>query len=78
MGLHEVIELLANSVTVRDKILQSVLSVAPIFVEATCDNLPKREVMGSGDKEGLQEVSQTMLRHIQGLQGHLIPSHGHV
>ena len=55
-----------------------VLSIVPIFVEATADNLPKREVMGSGDKEGLQEASQTMLRHVQGLRGHLVPSPSHV
>ena len=61
MGLHEVIELLAKSITVRYEVVQTVLSVAPIFVETTANNLPKHEVMGSGDEEGLQEASQTML-----------------
>ena len=78
MGLHEVIELLANLITVPYKVVQTVLSVAPIFVEATADNLSKREVMGSGDEEGLQEASQTMLRHVQGLRGQPVLSHSHV
>ena len=78
MGLREVIKLLANSITVRYKVVQAVLSVAPIFVETMADNLPKREVMGSGDEEGLQEASQTMLRCVQGLRGQLVPSHSHV
>ena len=61
MGLHEVIELFANSITAPYEVIQTVLSITPIFVEATADNLSKRGVMGSGDEEGLQEVSQTML-----------------
>ena len=61
MGLHEVIELLANSITAPYEVVQMVLSIAPIFIETTADNLPKREVMGSGDEERLQEASQTML-----------------
>ena len=69
MGLHEVIELLANSIMVPYEVVQMVLSVAPIFIETMADNLPKCEVMGSGDKEGLQEASQTMLRCVQGLKG---------
>ena len=62
MGLHEVIELFANTITMPYEVVQMVLSVTPIFVEATADNLSKHEVMGSGGKEGLQEVSQTMLQ----------------
>ena len=78
MGLHEVIELLANLITAPYKVVQMVLSVASIFIETTADNLPKREVMGSGDEEGLQEASQTMLQCVQGLRGQLVPSHSHV
>ena len=69
MGLHEVIELFTNTITVPYEVIQMVLSVAPIFIEATADNLSKREVMGSGDEEGFQEASQTMLRCVQGLRG---------
>ena len=61
MGLHEVNELFVNSITAPYEVVQMVLSVASIFVVATADNLSKREVMGSGDEEGLQEASQTML-----------------
>ena len=78
MGLYEVIKLLANSITVRHEVVQSVLSVALILVETMADNLPEHEVMGSGDEDGLQEVSQTMLRCVQGLRGQLVPSHSHV
>ena len=78
MGLHEVIKLLASSSTVHYEVVQSVLSIAPIFVETMPDKLPKHEVMGSGDKEGLQEASKTMLQHVQGLGGQLVPSHSHV
>ena len=78
MSLHEVIELFANMIMVPYEVVQMVLSIAPIFVEAMADNLSEHEVMGSGDKEGLQEVSQTMLQCIQGLRGHLVPSHSHV
>ena len=77
MGL-KVIELLANSVTVHYEVVQSVLSVTPIFIETMPNNLPKCEVMGSGDKEGLQEASQTMLRFVQGLRGQLISSLSHI
>ena len=63
MGLHEVIELFANSIMVPYEVIQTVLSVAPIFVVATADNLSKHQVMGSGDEEGLQEAFQTMLRY---------------
>ena len=69
MGLLEVIELFANSIMVPYEVIQTVLSVAPIFIEATADNISKCEVMGSGDEEGLQESSQTMLRRVQGLRG---------
>ena len=62
MGLHEVIELFMNMITAPYEVIQMVLSVASIFVEAMADNLFKHEVMGSGDEEGLQEASQTMLR----------------
>ena len=78
MGLHKVIKLLANSIMVHYEVIQMVLSAAPIFVETMANNLPKREVMGSGDEEGLQEAFQTMLRCIQGLRGQLVPSHSHV
>ena len=61
MGLHKVIELLANSITVSYEVVQTMLSVTPIFIETMANNLPKHEVMGSGDEEGLQEASQTML-----------------
>ena len=71
-------ELLANSITMCDKIIQPVLSVAPIFVQATCHDLPEQEVMGGWDQEGLQEASQTMPRCIQHLRGQLVPSSGHV
>ena len=54
MGLYEVIELLPNMITASHKVIQTVLSIAPIFVEAMGDDLPKCEVMGSGDEEGLQ------------------------
>ena len=67
MGLQEVIELFANSIMVPYEVVQMVLSVTPIFVEAMTDNLSEREVMGGGDEEGLQEESQTMLRCVQGL-----------
>ena len=78
MGLHEVIELLVNSITAPYEVVQMMLSVAPIFIETMANNLPKHEVMGSGDEEGLQEASQTMLRCVQGLRGQLVPSHSHV
>ena len=78
MSLHKVIKLFTKTITVPYEVVQMVLSVAPIFVEATADNLPKREVMGSGDEEGLQEASQTMLQCVQGLRGHLVPSPSHV
>ena len=61
MGLYEVIKLLANLIMVCHEVIQSVLSVTPMLVETTADNLPEHEVMGSGDEEGLQEASQTML-----------------
>ena len=69
MGLYEVIELFANSIMAPYEVVQMVLSVASIFVEAMANNLSKREVMGSGDEEGLQEASQTMLQRVQGLRG---------
>ena len=53
VGHYEVIELLANSVTVRHEVVQPVLSIVPIVVEATPNYLPKCEVMRDGDKEGL-------------------------
>ena len=51
MGLHEVIELLANSIMAHYEVVQTVLSITPIFVETTANNLPKCEVMGSGDEK---------------------------
>ena len=69
MGLHKVIELFANSIVAPYEVVQMVPSVAPIFIEATTDNLSEHEVMGGGDEEGLQEASQTMLRCVQGLRG---------
>ena len=61
MGLNEVIELLASSGMACYEVVQVVLSVMPIFVEDPPDNLLKREVISSGDQEGLQEASKTML-----------------
>ena len=53
MSLHEVIELFANSIVVPHEVVQTVLSVASIFIEATSDNLSEREIMGGWDEEGL-------------------------
>ena len=53
MSLHEVIELLANSIAMLHEVVQTVLSVASIFIEATSDNLSECEIMGGGDEEGL-------------------------
>ena len=53
MSLHEVVELLVNSIAVPYEVVQMVLSVASIFIEAMSDNLPEREIMGGGDEEGL-------------------------
>ena len=53
MHLHEVIELLTNSIAVPYKVVQMVLGVASIFIEATSDNLSEHEIMGGGDEEGL-------------------------
>ena len=55
MALHEVIELLANSIMVRYEVVQTVLNITPIFVETMADNLPKCEVMASGDEEGVPD-----------------------
>ena len=53
MSLHEVVELFVNLIAVPYEVIQMVLSVASIFVEATSDNLSEREIMGGGDEEGL-------------------------
>ena len=53
MSLHEVMELFADSIVVPYEVVQTVLSVVPIFVEAMTDNLSEHEVMGGGDEEGL-------------------------
>ena len=53
MSLHEVVELFANTIAVPYEVIQTVLSVASIFIEATSDNLSECEIMGGGDEEGL-------------------------
>ena len=53
MSLHEVIELLANSITTLHEIVLVALSITSIFIEAVSDNLSECEVVGSGDEEGL-------------------------
>ena len=53
MSLHEVIELFTNSIVAPYEVVQMALSVAPIFIEATIDNLSEHEIMGGGDEEGL-------------------------
>ena len=65
VGHHQAIELLSNSIAVCDEIVQPMLNVTPIFIQAPCHDLPEREAMGGRDQEGLQEVSQTMLRCVQ-------------
>ena len=61
MSLPEVIKLLTNSIAMPYKVVQTVLGIASIFIEAASDNLSKCEIMGGGDEEGLEEVSQAML-----------------
>ena len=61
MSLHKVIELLTNSIAMPYKVIQTVLGIASIFIEAVSDNLSKHEIMGGGDEEGLKEASQAML-----------------
>ena len=53
MGLHEVIKLLANLIAVPYEVVQMVLGVVSIFIEAASDNLSEHEIMGSGDEEEL-------------------------
>ena len=53
MSLHKVIELLANLIVAPYEVIQTVLGVASIFIEAMSDNLSKREIMGGGHEEGL-------------------------
>ena len=53
MSFHEVIELLVNSIVAPYEVIQTVLGVASIFIEAMSDNLSKGEIMGGGDEEGL-------------------------
>ena len=53
MSLHEVVELLTNSIAVPYEVVQTVLSVTSIFIEATSDKLSERKIMGGGDEEGL-------------------------
>ena len=52
MSLHEVIELLVNLIAASYEVIQTVLSVASIFIEATRDNLSERKIMGGGAEEG--------------------------
>ena len=44
MDPHEVIELFANTITAPYEVVQMVLSITPIFVEAMANNLSKCEV----------------------------------
>ena len=53
MSLHEVVELFANPIATPYEVIQTVLSVVSIFIEAMSDNLSEREIMGGGDEEGL-------------------------
>ena len=53
MSLHEVIELLTNSIVMPHEVVQMALSIASIFIEAAGDNLSEHEIMGGGDEEGL-------------------------
>ena len=53
MSFHEVIKLFTNSIAVPYEVIQTVLSISPIFVEAMSDDLSEREIMGGGDEEGL-------------------------
>ena len=53
MSFHKVIELFTNLIAVPYEVVQMVLSVASIFVEAMSDNLSECEIMGGGDEEGL-------------------------
>ena len=39
-----------TSIMVIHKVIQMALSIAPIFVEATSDNLSECEIMGGGDE----------------------------
>ena len=53
MSLHEVVKLFVNSIAVPYEVVQMVLSVTSIFIEATSNNLSECEIMGGGDEEGL-------------------------
>ena len=53
MGLHEVIELLMNLIAAPYEVVQTVLGIASILIEAMSDNLSEHEIMGGGDEEGL-------------------------
>ena len=53
MSLHEVIELLVNLIAAPYEVVQTMLGIASIFLEAMSDNLSKCEIMGGGDEEGL-------------------------
>ena len=50
MSLHEVVELFMNLIVAPYEVVQMVLSVMPIFIEATSDNLSEHEIMGGGDE----------------------------
>ena len=53
MSLHEVIKLSMNSIAAPYEVIQTVLSIASIFIEAMSDNLSEHKIMGGGDEEGL-------------------------
>ena len=53
MSLHEVVELFTNPIAAPYEVIQTVLSIVPIFVEAMSNNLSECEIMGGGDEEGL-------------------------
>ena len=53
MSLHELIELLMNSIATLHKVVQTMLSITSILIEAPRDNLSECKVMGGGDEEGL-------------------------
>ena len=50
MSLHEVVQLFTNPIAAPHKVIQTALSVVPIFVEVTSDNLSECEIMGGGDE----------------------------
>ena len=54
VGCHQTIELLSNSIVMGDEIVQPMLNITPIFIQAPCHDLPEREAMGGRNQEGLQ------------------------